>query len=171
MSFFYQIKFRAAWWRELKQLGYDVIPLRGKDSPYKGWPTMANGENDIEFLERQRRRGQDEGIGSVRDRSRRSCRWCARPDAGVADRTPSRVHGEVFAQAFGSRHAGADRPLRDGERDAEDLSLRRRRHHSERRFCRGLHRQLKRYVGVAGVHSRGPRIRLLRPAHHRDAGR
>ena len=27
MSFFYQIKFRAAWWRELKQLGYDVIPL------------------------------------------------------------------------------------------------------------------------------------------------
>ena len=49
MSFFYQIKFRAAWWRELKQLGYDVIPLRGKDSPYTGWPTMANGENDINF--------------------------------------------------------------------------------------------------------------------------
>jgi hypothetical protein len=38
------LKFRAAWWWKLKQLGYDVVPIRGKDHPYKGWPTMPNDE-------------------------------------------------------------------------------------------------------------------------------
>jgi bifunctional DNA primase/polymerase-like protein len=42
------LKFRAAWWRKLKQLGYDVIPIRGKDAPCKGWPKMPNDEAAIE---------------------------------------------------------------------------------------------------------------------------
>jgi hypothetical protein len=35
-------KFRAAWWQQLKRLGYDVIPIAGKDRPCRGWPTMTN---------------------------------------------------------------------------------------------------------------------------------
>jgi hypothetical protein len=39
------IKFRAAWWLKLKQLGYDVIPLSGgKNGGGKGWPTKPNDE-------------------------------------------------------------------------------------------------------------------------------
>ena len=41
------IKFRAAWWQQLKQLGYDVIPLYAKDAPHKGWPKMPNDEAAI----------------------------------------------------------------------------------------------------------------------------
>jgi hypothetical protein len=40
--------FRAVWWLRLKQLGYDVIPIRGKDAPYKGWPKMPNDEVAIQ---------------------------------------------------------------------------------------------------------------------------
>jgi hypothetical protein len=47
MAGVYKIKFRAAWWQQLKQLGYDVIPIRGKDAPYKGWPKMPNDEGAI----------------------------------------------------------------------------------------------------------------------------
>jgi hypothetical protein len=39
-SFFTTINFSAAWWLQLKQLGYDVIPISGKDRPRKGWPKM-----------------------------------------------------------------------------------------------------------------------------------
>jgi len=35
-------EFRTTWWLQLKQLGYDVIPIFAKDKPYKGWPAMAN---------------------------------------------------------------------------------------------------------------------------------
>src|SRR5262245_40290247 len=38
----HELKFRAAWWQQLKQLGYDVIPLYAKDAPHKGWPKMPN---------------------------------------------------------------------------------------------------------------------------------
>jgi hypothetical protein len=48
MACCYEIKFRAAWWQQLKQLGYDVIPIRGKDAPYKGWPKMPNDEAAIQ---------------------------------------------------------------------------------------------------------------------------
>jgi hypothetical protein len=49
MARFYKIKFRAAWWQQLKQLGYDVIPIYAKDAPCKGWPTMANDVAAIEY--------------------------------------------------------------------------------------------------------------------------
>jgi hypothetical protein len=42
MTCFYKSKFRAAWWQQLKQLGYNAIPIYGKDAPYKGWPKMPN---------------------------------------------------------------------------------------------------------------------------------
>jgi hypothetical protein len=42
MSFFFTVKFNAAWWLQLKVLGYDPIPISGKDRPRKGWPKMPN---------------------------------------------------------------------------------------------------------------------------------
>lgn len=47
MGFFYDPKFHYTWWQQLKQLGYDVIPISGKDRPRKGWPGMPNDENAI----------------------------------------------------------------------------------------------------------------------------
>ena len=41
-SFFTTVKFNAAWWQQLKTLGYDPIPISGKDRPRKGWPKMPN---------------------------------------------------------------------------------------------------------------------------------
>lgn len=34
-------------WAQLKRLGYDVIPLFDKESPYKGWPRIPNDEAAI----------------------------------------------------------------------------------------------------------------------------
>jgi len=34
-------------WRRIRDNGYDVIPLRGRDGPFKGWPKAANTDQAI----------------------------------------------------------------------------------------------------------------------------
>jgi hypothetical protein len=34
-------------WRRIRDNGFDVIPLRGRDGPFKGWPTEANDDASI----------------------------------------------------------------------------------------------------------------------------
>jgi len=34
-------------WRTIRDNGYDVIPLRGRDGPFKGWPSVANDDAAI----------------------------------------------------------------------------------------------------------------------------
>jgi hypothetical protein len=34
-------------WRRLRDLGWDVIPLRGRDGPFKGWPAEPNDDASI----------------------------------------------------------------------------------------------------------------------------
>jgi hypothetical protein len=41
-AFFTTVKFNADWWLQLKVLGYDPIPISGKDRPREGWPKMPN---------------------------------------------------------------------------------------------------------------------------------
>jgi hypothetical protein len=35
-------------WRRIRDNGYDVIPLRGRDGPFRGWPKQANDDAAIE---------------------------------------------------------------------------------------------------------------------------
>jgi hypothetical protein len=34
-------------WRRIRDNGFDVIPLRGRDGPFYGWPTVANSDAGI----------------------------------------------------------------------------------------------------------------------------
>jgi hypothetical protein len=35
-------------WRKIRDNGYDVIPLRGRDGPFRGWPKQPNDDESIE---------------------------------------------------------------------------------------------------------------------------
>lgn len=34
-------------WRQIRDLGWDVIPLRGRDGPFRGWPQQPNDDDSI----------------------------------------------------------------------------------------------------------------------------
>ena len=148
MAYFREIKFRAAWWQQLKRLGYDVIPLYAKDAPCKGWPTMSNDEAAIADWSGAGAGGPDAGLGAAGDRSGRPRGRGARSDDGLDGRAPSGIHGEMSAPAFGGDLDRLDRPHGDGEGHAEDRALRRRGDRSEGRFRRDLHRQLARSMSA-----------------------
>lgn len=46
-SFFTIVNFDPNWWLQLKTLGFDPIPISGKDRPRKGWPGMPNDPTAI----------------------------------------------------------------------------------------------------------------------------
>jgi hypothetical protein len=51
-------------WRRIRDNGYDVIPLRGRDGPFKGWPKQPNDDAAIETW-----RGKTAGIRMLGSRA------------------------------------------------------------------------------------------------------
>ena len=132
-----------------------MIPLRGKDSPYTGWPTMANGENDINFWNGSgaavRMKGSDlfvidldVHVAGVRDRM---LAWLTEHHPEFMAKCLRR-HSEAVTLALIGRCVtarGTQKTFRyvgGGTTPKGD-------------FVEVFTGNVKRYVGVAGVHSRG----------------
>lgn len=141
-------------WRTIRDNGYDVIPLRGRAGPFKGWPTAANDDAAIEKW-----RGKAAGIrmyGSSAFVIDLDVRTAALRDALVA---MLRARWPAFTQGCLWRTSGSATMALIGQ-----VATARKRHWTAR-FKAGEDEQPhlveyftgrdKRYVAVHGFHSPG----------------
>jgi Bifunctional DNA primase/polymerase, N-terminal len=155
MAGVYKSKFRAAWWQQLKQHGYDVIPLYAKDAPHKGWPKMPNDAAAIACWS---------GAG-VAIRMRSSELLVIDLDVHVATARDRMLdwmdghHPEFMAQCL-RRHSGAISIALIGRTVTAKGTQKTARYIGEGTDPKGDFVEVftgnsKRYVGVAGRHSAG----------------
>jgi hypothetical protein len=154
-------KFRAAWWWQLKQLGYDVIPVGGKACPYKGWPQMPNDEAAIR---------EWNGSGAA-IRMKGSSLLVIDLDVHVEAARDKMLdwltehHPEFMAKCL-RRHSGAVTLALIGRTVTAKGSVKTARYIGEGTSEKGDFVEIftgnsKRYVGVAGRHSPGREYGLL----------
>jgi hypothetical protein len=153
MAGVYKSKFRATWWQQLKQLGYDVIPLYAKDAPHKSWPKMPNDAAAIACWS---------GAGAA-IRMRSSELLVIDLDVHVATARDRMLdwmdgqHPEFMAQCL-RRHSGAISIALIGRTVTAKGTQKTARHVGEGTDPKGDFVEVftgisKRYVGVAGQHS------------------